>query len=498
MTYMAQIIITSPQAVGSVTITAQEPGVVTYHIYWDGRIEKHIPKTIQKGYEKKYKYVYHSSDTEEYEICTLDFFKIKEKENGIKLFKKPERTDISEDLKVSEGQTERRILYENEDVAEFGSNNGATFWRLYKAKSNNIEIVRMPDYLNFISGTVTISYTFTATKRRYASPNAFAGFIGALATTRLKLQTTGSCFKYGSCFPSSEHVNGKSIDTIYLNDKDEQLFITAMKKFGFNKQVTGRNKKVFTDAIQEKKGTLHNSHLHSGFNEAVVKIVTLSILILFLISCKQKVLSQPCQNLIVKSSNNVFLLGDSIVANSTFSNQVNTSCATGKEGCILEKLTTDYYSSLSKESGSVLKLDKTHQLSLKIYKKKSSTEEHIRAYALLSVNNLVSDSILCYEYYNNANTLSCYEQIYYININQRKIWTVMLTYDEESAEANNVNIYKIDLNTNRFRKEVSKNEKAYKSASDKETAFIEGLYPMTHHLFLSSKDKSEDKRRFVS
>ena len=37
-----------------------------------------------------------------------------------------------------------------------------------------------------------------------------------------------------------------------------------MKKFGFNKQVTGRNKKVFTDAIQEKKGTLHNSHLHSG------------------------------------------------------------------------------------------------------------------------------------------------------------------------------------------------------------------------------------------
>lgn len=91
-----------------------------------------------------------------------------------------------------------------------------------------------------------------------------------------------------------------------------------MKKFGFNKQVTGRNKKVFTDAIQEKKGTLHNSHLHYGFNEAVVKIVTLSILILLLISCKQKVLSQPCQNLISKSSNNVFLLGDSIVANSAF------------------------------------------------------------------------------------------------------------------------------------------------------------------------------------
>lgn len=75
-----------------------------------------------------------------------------------------------------------------------------------------------------------------------------------------------------------------------------------MKKFGFNKQITGRNKKVFSDVIQERKGTLHNSHLYSGFNEAVVKIVTLSILILLLISCKQKVLSQPCQNLIVNPS----------------------------------------------------------------------------------------------------------------------------------------------------------------------------------------------------
>lgn len=56
---MARIRITSPQAVGSVTITAVVPGIVTYHIYWDGRIEKHIPEAIQKGYEDKYKYVYH-------------------------------------------------------------------------------------------------------------------------------------------------------------------------------------------------------------------------------------------------------------------------------------------------------------------------------------------------------------------------------------------------------------------------------------------------------
>ena len=44
---------------GSVTITAIVPGIVTYHVYWDGRIEKHILRAIQKGYEDKYKYSYH-------------------------------------------------------------------------------------------------------------------------------------------------------------------------------------------------------------------------------------------------------------------------------------------------------------------------------------------------------------------------------------------------------------------------------------------------------
>lgn len=73
-----------------------------------------------------------------------------------------------------------------------------------------------------------------------------------------------------SCFTSYEHVNGKSIDTLYLND-DEQNFINAMHKFNFNKQITGKNKKKFDNATQETKGTLHDSHLHSGFDDSSVK-----------------------------------------------------------------------------------------------------------------------------------------------------------------------------------------------------------------------------------
>ncbi len=57
-----------PQTVGSVTITAIVPGNVTYHVYWDERIEKHIPRAIQKGYEDKYKYIYHDEKGQKYEI----------------------------------------------------------------------------------------------------------------------------------------------------------------------------------------------------------------------------------------------------------------------------------------------------------------------------------------------------------------------------------------------------------------------------------------------
>lgn len=235
-----------------------------------------------------------------------------------------------------------------------------------------------------------------------------------------------------------------------------------MKIIGFNHQMSGRGSNVFSDANQGKGAALCASRLHSGSKKRVIKVIVLSILLLFSFSSKQKVQSQTCQHLGSKTTNDRFLFGDSLVADTTFPSLVNSSCARGKDGCVLEKLSINYYSILSRMSRSALKLDKTHQLSLKIYKKKNSTEEHISAYVLLSVNNVVSDSILCYEYYNNANTLSCYEQIYYINIRQRKIWTVMMTFDEESAEADDTNTYLIDLRTNRFRKEDGKNEQDLK------------------------------------
>ncbi|OCG21609.1 hypothetical protein A9G11_08015 [Gilliamella sp. wkB108] len=247
--------------------------IVTYHIYHDGEIEKHIPQRITIGFEKKYKYIYHDKDDNEHEVCIVDWHETNEKKIGKKSTVLSTKESIISDVNISEGQTTRRIRYKNGDIAEYGSNNGNTFWVLYKAKIDNIQLVRMPDELNYTYNGIKIKYNFYNSERKYTCPGALTGFIGALAETGLKIVTTGSCFVYASYFPSVEHINGKSIDTLYLNDADEQKFINAMHKFNFNKQITGKHKKKFDNAIQESKGTLHDSHLHSGFDESLIKVI---------------------------------------------------------------------------------------------------------------------------------------------------------------------------------------------------------------------------------
>jgi hypothetical protein len=51
--------------------------IVTYHIYHDGRIEKHIPQEILEGYEQKYRYVYHDKRNNIHQLGIYDYVKIK-------------------------------------------------------------------------------------------------------------------------------------------------------------------------------------------------------------------------------------------------------------------------------------------------------------------------------------------------------------------------------------------------------------------------------------
>jgi predicted chitinase len=244
-------------------VAADAKGIVTYHIYSDGKIERHVPKSITSGFENKYKYVYHDSKSVVHVVCTTDWNETSEKSVGKKSTGKPSNdSKVISDENISEGQTNRRIKYENGDIAEHGSNNGSTFWMLYKSTGNKVKLVRMPDSLNMNEPNAIIKYTFTGTRRRYTGRDYLAVFIGALAECGFSdIQTGGSCFKEASCFPSFEHVNGVSIDTNYVSHAREQKFINALMKFGMSKQLVGPGMGY---ANTGDGGHLHDSHLHSG------------------------------------------------------------------------------------------------------------------------------------------------------------------------------------------------------------------------------------------
>ncbi len=134
----------------------------------------------------------------------------------------------------------------------------------------------------------------------------------------------------------------------------------------------------------------------------------------------------------------VSFLGDSLVSENNFAELVQKSCVSGTEECVLERLTTNYYRMFSGIPTTVCVLDGTHGLWLDIRKTKTETEEHIEVYAKISVDN------------------SCYEQLYYVSIPQLKVWTVRITYDEDSAEADDTDVFSMDLKHGCFKKCVEK------------------------------------------
>ena len=250
--------------------------IVTYRIYWNeegkGKIEKHIPLVIKDEFKNKYKYIYHDKNNNEIDICVVSWHETKKKSVGNLKNSKPTHSTIISDEQVSQVSTQRRVKYDNGDVAEYGTHpTKGKIWRLYSAQSEDIKLVKMPDFLDVNKNGVTVKYDFLNTYRRYTSPGHLAAFIGALAENDFKISTSGSCFEEGTAFPSYDHSNGKSIDTGYLDDVNEQKFINAMVKFNFNKHLRGANKTIFTHT--DDGGSLHDSHLHSSFDETSILIV---------------------------------------------------------------------------------------------------------------------------------------------------------------------------------------------------------------------------------
>lgn len=73
----------------------------------------------------------------------------------------------------------------------------------------------MPDSLDKQFDNFNIKYDFKDSKRHYANPGLFATMLGSIAVYNKSVTTTGSAFKWGSCFSSILHINGMSIDFLY-------------------------------------------------------------------------------------------------------------------------------------------------------------------------------------------------------------------------------------------------------------------------------------------
>ena len=245
----------------------------TYHIYYDGNIEKYIFNNLPYDKEKKYKYVYHDEKGNEHEICIVNYILRDKLSDKGQIIQSIPKGYISTYDYPEGGNAQKAYVYSNGDIIVEGTKYGIR--KYVKDNGGQIELVRMADSLSYNERGVSVFYTFKGTQRRYCNPDCYAGFIGVLAEIgSTNVECSGMCFEDATSYPSLTHPNGDSADTIYFTDfKKEQEKVNAFKKFHFTKIYRGK-----TGWYPNLKGTIysagHEDHLHSGeFDSNAIKII---------------------------------------------------------------------------------------------------------------------------------------------------------------------------------------------------------------------------------
>jgi len=241
-------------------VNVPDADIVSYHIYQDGKIEKHIPQNIKKEFKSNYKYVFHDADGIRKNICVLDVFKVAKRLNGEKISEVKSGYVDSYNYPIG-GNAQKAYVYENGDIIAEGTKYGI---RKYPKGAGDVELVKMPGALNIKGASFTIIYSFADTQRRYCNADCFAGFIGAIANSGLTtIKSTGMCFADATSYPSVSHPNGDSVDIQYLDTLEKnQKIVDAFKLFNFTKPISGTT--TFSGLKNTTKADDHNDHLHFG------------------------------------------------------------------------------------------------------------------------------------------------------------------------------------------------------------------------------------------
>lgn len=141
-------------------------GIVTYRIFFTGKIEKEIPKIIKKGNENKYKYIYIDKKCNEFDL-------------GDYTFKK---------TPVYRGTKDEFV--------------------------NLINLEEVPKY--FKKGNHQYHFNIDS-ERSYVNERTLASFFGAmLEVNYLDISCNGFSHEDGSSRPSRSHINGNNGDFKYL------------------------------------------------------------------------------------------------------------------------------------------------------------------------------------------------------------------------------------------------------------------------------------------
>ncbi len=146
--------------------------IITYYIFFDGRIEKHIPRQVKKENENKYNYIYFDRKGKSYDLGAYSVKKIP--------------------------------LYRGEE-GEF---------------INLINLEEVPKYFKIKN----YQYHFNIdSKRSFVNEQTLASFFGAMLEVNfLDISCNGFSHSDGSSKPSKSHINGNNGDFKYLR-KDQSL-----------------------------------------------------------------------------------------------------------------------------------------------------------------------------------------------------------------------------------------------------------------------------------
>jgi hypothetical protein len=169
--------------------------IATYHIYHDGKIEKHIPQKILTGYEQKYKYVYHDKNKKIHELGIFT-------------------------IHVTKAMARGNI-----------------------PQAHNVELINVKEFeKGYISsdGSVKAKFaTFNSDSHRwYINPDCFAGLLGAMLELNADyLGFNGFSTHDAKSVQSKSHINGIAGDLRYIseNRNGERIELTD-SFFDFNKQ----------------------------------------------------------------------------------------------------------------------------------------------------------------------------------------------------------------------------------------------------------------------